>query len=89
MYLGPPADKVAGNKDVHLVHKVVKITFWISRSVDGALLSICPLRQWLTKIRVKHCQKLTQIITSLCVHVCMMEATSIAITGCDKSIMRD
>ena len=53
-YLGPPTEKVAGNKDIHFVQKVVEITFWISRSVDGAFFSIGPLWQWLTKFRVKH-----------------------------------
>ena len=54
MYLGPPTEKMAGNKDIHFVQEIVEITFWISRSVDGALFSIGPLWQWLTKIRVKH-----------------------------------
>ena len=53
-YLGPPTEKVAGNKDVHFVQEVVEITFWISRSVDGTLISIGPLWQWLAKFRVKH-----------------------------------
>ena len=65
-YLNPPSKKVAGNKDIHLVPEVVEITFWISRSVDSAFLSISPLREWFTKVRIKHGKKLTQIITSLC-----------------------
>ena len=71
------------NKDIHLVHKVVEISFRISRSVDSTVISIRPLWEWFTKIRIKHCQKMTQIITSL--HVCehVMEATGMVIRGCD------